>query len=193
MNNEDPAHSTGVQFANESDEAYKLAVLAALLNPELCKTNPDEAIKAAEKLLDAVSEQVTARKVMDKQMRDWIEKGAGEQDKEPVAYKDVINDITDEDSKKHRHFGRAEEAFTKFWAYKNGITCREAKHQLRAYKEGQKSFIWGERFELRDGFFDWRWPSKAKKGKQGRVKNPDKDERKRARPTPLSGLRKDHH
>src|SRR6266853_3008534 len=99
---------------DESDEIHNLAVLAALLNPGLCKTKPDEAIEAAEKLLDAVSERGTARKLMEKRMQEWIETGADEEDKKPVAYRDLLNYVTDEDSKKHRHLGRAEEAFTKF-------------------------------------------------------------------------------
>ena len=35
----------------DNDDIYKLAVLAALLNPELCKTKPGDALKEADELL----------------------------------------------------------------------------------------------------------------------------------------------
>src|SRR5437762_6666514 len=99
---------------DESDEIHNLAVLAALLNPGLCQTNPDEAIDAAVELLDAVSARVTARKLMEKRMQEWIETGADEEDKKPVPLNEVIDYVTEEREKKHPHIGRAEEAFTKF-------------------------------------------------------------------------------
>ena len=77
--------------------------------------------------------------LMEKRMQEWIETGADEEDKKPVPLNEVIDYVTEEREKKHPHIGRAEEAFTKFWAYKNAITYKEAKHQVRAYKQEKKA------------------------------------------------------
>ena len=188
MNNEDPAHSIGVLFAKDNDEAYKLSILAALLCPELCKTRPDDAILAACNLLFAVMTcrgRGKANALRLEQFGESLDKKLTQ----PVNYTEAVKLITRENRKRYPHLSRAKDQFTKFWAFRNRVTDREAKRQLLEYEQCKKSFTLGAIWKLQTEFSAWE-TQPPKKGKQGRLKNPGKDERKRARPTPLSGLSK---
>jgi hypothetical protein len=166
---------------NDSDDAYKLAVLAALLDPELCKTKPDEAMIAAEQLLTAASRHEEWRK----EQREFLDKKRDE----PISYSEAVRFIADEWLTPYPKLYRAKARFTKFWARKHGLAEREARQQLREYEEDKKQFTRGASLELKVEYDAWKSPSK-KKGKQGRVKNPEKDVRKRARPAAMPGLKR---
>jgi hypothetical protein len=188
MNNEDPALRIGVLFADDNDENYKLAMLTALLCPQLCQTRPKAALLVALDLLFAVQEcrrRGKANLLEDEQYAD----SAYKRNAKPVNYTEAVKHITGEDRKRNPHLSYAKERFTKFWAYRNRITDSEAKRQLLEHEQGRKAFTRGGTWKLRTEFSAWE-TQPPKKGKRGRVKNPGTDKRKRARPTPLSGLRK---
>ena len=163
-----------------NNETYVLAILAALLNPKLCKSNPVDALKEADDLLIEAD--------IYRHRRD-----TGYYDPEkPIDYSEAVLRITGEDKKKNPHPGRAKDSFTKFWADLRNITEADAVNELRDYKDGKQVegkptlptlSLWSELYA------DWKSRPKKRKGKQGRVKNPEKDKRKEARPMPLSGLK----
>jgi hypothetical protein len=180
-------------MTNDNDDVYKLAVLAALLCPDLCKTNPGEAIGEAAKLLHAA----TGLNIVSLKLKIAIAMRENQKLKtrlkeleEPMGYSKAVNLITGENKKKNPHPGRAKEEFVKFWSYKNNIIEREAKQQLREYEQGKKSFTLRDALELSNEHAAWKSQPKKNKGKQGKVRNPEKDERKRAHPTPMPGLRR---
>jgi hypothetical protein len=179
-------------MTNDNDDSYKLAVLAALLCPDLCKTKPGEAIGEAVKLLRvATSLDMAGNKlkhVMLLQKKQKLESRLKELE-EPMGYSEAVKLITGENQKKNPHLDRAKEAFVKFWGYRNTITEGEAKQKLREYEQDKKSFTLRDALELSNEHAAWKSQPKKSKGKQGKVKNPEKDERKRAHPTPMPGLK----
>jgi hypothetical protein len=188
MNNEDPALRIGVLFAEDSVENYRLAILAALLCPQLCQTRPRAALLVALDLLFEVQECRRRGKanVLRLEQRD---ESSSKILAQPAKYNEAVRVITGEHEKRHPHLSRAKDRFPKFWAYKKRITDRQAKRQLLEYEQGKKSFTRREMWNLKTEFREWERES-PKKGQQGNVKNPQKDKRKQARPAPLSGLRK---
>jgi hypothetical protein len=161
---------------NEDDDAYKLAMLAAQLCPELCKTQPDDALNAALELLFAVKMRQEAGKKNVGWYKQKVESRAREL-AEPVDYGEAVKAITGEDQKKFPHLERAKDWFRKFWTSKNTITEKAAKHQLLEYERGKKKFTLRDKLEFRKEFLAWKSQPKKKKGNQGRVKTPMKDER----------------
>src|SRR5262245_28952852 len=121
-----------MQMNNDSDEAYKLAVLAALLDPELCKTKPDEAMWATEQLLIAASRRAQWRK----EQREFLDKKSHES----ISYSEAVKFIADEWLTSSPKLYRAKDRFTKFWAFRNGITEAKAKQQVRDYEQDKKHF-----------------------------------------------------
>jgi hypothetical protein len=174
---------------NDSSGAFELAMLAAQLCPDLCKTEPEKALDAAGKLLGRALLRAEKGKLNLKWYTETLKRNAARL-AEPLDYKEVVKDVTGESKKMFPHRQRAEEGFVKFWAHKHGIPEKVAKHQLAAYKSGKKQFTRGEKIKLREEFLEWRAQPRKLKGKQGRVKNPEEDDRKKARPAAMRSLRK---
>jgi hypothetical protein len=150
---------------------YELATLAARICPELCLQNPVEAIEKAKALLRAV---ISEDRKSDASLMAAMAKKRAEQQ---VPYRDGIKIITGQD----RPF-RAEVYFERFFKSKHGT--KKAKAMLKACKE--KGFTGAGVAELQKEFAQWWSP---KKGKQGRVKNPEKDQRTKPRPAVIPGMK----
>jgi hypothetical protein len=150
---------------------YELATLAARICPELCLKSPVEAIGKAKELLSAVT------------VEDWVSDvrlvAAMKEKMQKLRrpYKEGIKIITEEDRP-----DRAEDYFGRFLVFKHGT--KKAKAMLKAYEE--KGFTGTGVAELQKGFAEW-WPHK--KGRQGRVKNPEKDDRTKPRPAAIPGMK----
>jgi hypothetical protein len=189
MNNENDENDL-----DTTNETYVLAILAALLNPELCKTKPDDALSQAGELLRAAMKfQIQDLEIEYKVLERRAQRAESLAKKfaEPVSYSEVVKFITRENKieKKFPKLYRARERFAEFWAWKNNITGREAKRQLLEYEKDTKNFTREEMFNLREEYDAWKSQPRKSKGKQGRVKNREKDERKQARPAPMPWLR----
>jgi hypothetical protein len=150
---------------------YELATLAARICPELCLQSPVEAIEKAKRLLIAVALEDFKS---DANLMAAIEEKRA---KRHFPYKEGIKIITGRDRP-----DRAEDYFGRFLVLKHGT--KKAKAMLKAYEE--KGFTGTGVAELQKGFAEW-WPHK--KGRQGRVKNPEKDDRTKPRPAAIPGMK----
>ncbi len=154
---------------------YELAILAARICPELCLQSPEEAIGKAKALLVAVTVEDM---VSDARLVAAIKE---KMQKRFYSYKEGIKIITGQDKPY-----RAEEYFERFLESKHGT--KKAKAILKAYEE--KGFTGTEVAELEKGFAEW-WPQhRRKKGKQGHVKNSEKDQRTKPRPAAIPEMRR---
>jgi hypothetical protein len=144
------------------NEVYRLAILAAQLNPELCKTKPTEAIREARRLLAAV--RMECRSLQDKLAQEEGDKWMAS----PITYSEAVREITGENKKKNPHLSYAKARFVKFWAFWKGITVVEAKRELREYENGKKSFDNADAYHLPGKYELWKSQPKKAKGKQGR-------------------------
>jgi len=144
------------------NEVYRLAILAAQLNPELCKTKPTEAIREARRLLTAVRLECRSpqEKLKDAEWEKMLDS--------PIAYSEAVREITGENKKKNPHLSYAKARFVKFWAFRNRITVAKAKQQLCEYENGKKSFVLHDTIFLPDKYELWKSRPKKGKGKQGR-------------------------
>ena len=155
----------------DENEVYRLAILAAQLNPELCKTKPVEAIREARSFLCAVRQECRPREEKLAQIE-----GQKFYDT-PVAYSRAVREITGENKKKNPHLSYAKARFVKFWAFWKGITVAEAKQQLREYENGKKSFTEEDVDRLPAYYEKWKSQPQKSKGKQGRRKESERDGR----------------
>jgi hypothetical protein len=155
---------------------YELATLASRIYPERCASDPKEAIAAAERLLQE-AEAAIDRGYQEERRKEWE---LEEAQMPRINWVRALKQITGQERR-----DRAAERFREFMEH--GLPGK-SKQQLSAYK--RDGFTEEEIYFLQRHFTDWQKEPKRKKGKQGRVKNPEKDDRKRARPTLMSGLRR---
>jgi hypothetical protein len=154
---------------------FNVAKLAALIHPELCEKKPVEAVKLAIRLLRAVDQAGPTIDAEDRKAK--AQAARAEVSALSLSYDEGVRFITAQ----HRP-ERAKKYFEQF-LLGQCATKAEAVATLRRY-EGS-GFTGLEVIQLRKEFTAW-WPERnPKKGKQGRVKDPEKDKRKEPRPAPL--------
>jgi hypothetical protein len=155
---------------------YELATLASRIDPERCASDPKEAIAAAEGLLQE-AEVAIDRAYQEERRKEWE---LEEAQMPPINWVRALKQITGQDRR-----DRAEERFLEFMEHE---LPGKSKQQLNRYR--RDGFTQYDIDTLQHHFTNWQKEPKRKKGKQGQVKNPEKDDRKRARPTLLKGLRR---
>jgi hypothetical protein len=158
------------------DLTFNLATLAARIHPELCESKPVEAIKLAIKLIRAIK---AAEQDLEKEDRKAKAQAAKDELASlRVSYNEGVLFITGESKKP----ARAREYFERFllWKYP---TKAQANTALRRYED--QGFTGLEVAQLGKEFTAG-WPFREEKGKQGQVKSPEKDARKKPKLAPLS-------
>jgi hypothetical protein len=153
--------------------AYKLATLATRINPERCISDPKEAIAAAERLLQEADVAIE-RAYQERRMKEWE---VEEAQMPRIHWGRALKQITGQDRR-----NRAEERFLEFMEHD---LPGKSKQQLNAYK--RDGFTQYEIEFLKRHFTNWQKEPKRKKGKQGQVKNREKDPRTKPKLTPLPG------
>jgi hypothetical protein len=154
---------------------YELATLAARICPARCIDGPEEAIRAAQKLITAGKSMIMVAEAMER-----LEKEEEAEREEALSEKNVdwsrgIKEITGE--------GRRDCGMKRFKQFLECYYPGEAQEQLNTYK--RDGFTLLETMILEQDFRDWRKQPKRKKGKQGQVKNREKDVRTKPKLTPL--------
>ena len=152
---------------------YELATLATRINPERCISDPKQAIAAAERLLQE-AEVAIERAYQEGRRKEWE---LEEAQMPPVNWVRALKQITDQDRR-----DRAEERFLEFMEHE---LPGKSKQQLNRYR--RDGFTQYDIDTLQHHFTNWQKEPKRKKGKQGRVKNPEKDGRTKPKLTPLPG------
>jgi hypothetical protein len=139
---------------NESLRAYQLATLASRICPELCVSDPKEAIASAERLLCEAREAIH-RAHQEEGRKDW-ERHEAELGREEwiIALKVITGQK------------RRDRAVERFLAYAEHEESAESKQMLNSYK--RDGFPVSEMLAYRELFRKWHKQPRRKKGKQGR-------------------------
>ena len=150
---------------------YQLATLASRIDPERCASDPKEAIAAAERLLQE-AEVAIDRAYQEERRKEWE---LEEAQMPPKNWVRALKQITGQERR-----DRAEERFLEFMEHE---LPGKSKPQLHLYR--RDGFTQYEIDTLQQHFMNWQKEPKRKKGKQGQVKNPEKDLRTKPKLTPL--------
>jgi hypothetical protein len=133
---------------------YQLATLASRICPELCVSDPKEAIAFAERLLCEAREAI--HRAHQEEGRKDFERHEAELGRE--AWITALKEITGQK--------RRDRAVERFLAYAEHEESAESKQLLNSYK--RDGFPISELLTYRELFRNWLKQPKRKKGKQGR-------------------------
>ena len=176
----------GENLPDESS-AYDLAMLAAQILQGLRPRDVHEAIDTAWKLLNTAKIKLLDEFAKSPQVQERAKADLEEKKRKYLANLPLIDfnkGVKIITRQKRRDL--AEDYFGRFLEFKHA-TKKAAEAVLRVYKE--KGFNGTEVAELRKGFVEWWAQHRRKKGKQGCVKNPEKDRRTKPRPAAIPGIK----
>jgi hypothetical protein len=151
---------------------YQLATLASRIDPELCASDPEKAIAAAERLLQE-AEVAIDRAYQEGRRKEWETESA---QMPRINWVKGLKQITGQERR-----DRAEERFLEFMEHE---LPGKSKQQLNYYR--RHGFIEDDIDTLQHHFTNWQKEPKRKKGKQGRVRSVA-DGRTKPKLTPLPG------
>jgi hypothetical protein len=164
----------------------ELAAIAVEFCPDLYRQDPAEGIQVVQKFLrkgDQGACKIALKLNEPKLQKEWEERETKRLEALPLSYEKGVKLITGQGQK----LSRARNYFEQFLLAQPG--AKKANIVLAHYEKN--GFTGTEAKRLQGEFTEW-WPQRRgdKKGKQGSVKNPEKDARTKPRPAAIPKMRR---